>query len=969
MRRATYLFLVFVPLLVLPTYTEANSGKHIEYGLGLISPPFKPYHVNVRVPRKAISYPVRFDWREQGKVTSVKYQGSCGACYAFAYLGEFESKLLIAGEGAFDFSENNLKECEWFNRNGLYPSGCNGGTAWRVVNLLSQAGTVLETCDPFQFSDVTCIDTCQYIKTIYNWRVFSLEEIPPVEVTKYYLMTYGPVFTAIDAGANSSWKHEFENYDGSYTLYYEGPASVNHAVLIVGWDDTLSHAGGQGAWIVKNSWGAGWGGTCGYGSERGYFTIAYGSAKLGYYSAFTTEWHDYDPAKVVLLHDESGYSAYLGYGTTTAWGMNKFVIEKRARLERVELWTTDAVSDLDIYVYDDFDGSNPSNLLTSRTNLSYDEMGYVSVPLPVSLNLKPGDDIYVVVKITNVGFKSPLAFDSKDNSPWSGMSYISYDGASWTLLEEGDLGIRIRVGEDTMPPGKPSSFGAVAGDASVVLSWKNPPDTDFAYTLIRYSTESYPSSPDAGTPVENGNDGIFGGMPLENAAFEHTGLQNGIKYYYSAFAADSSENYSLPAHAIATPTDTLPPLAVAEFEAEGRDEAVMLRWTTPPDSDIAHVLIVYSTSPPPWESGVSHPVENGEDGYFDAQPAMSDSFLHTPLENDTTYYYCIRSADEMLNMSACTYASATPQDTFPPVITVSVLQNPYISNHLDIYFSSSEALLDTSISVNVGGDAKVPTSLDSDRNLYGLDYDIYTSGRLDIEVCARDLVLNRRCVKRSFGVFEVAQSGCFMVSPDGNFEVSIPPRLIETQGYMLIGASNEGRLPGKAYEILPQGLELSRRIRIGIRYESQGADLHHLAIARYENGKVEPLESFVDAEQSKIYAYTTCLGTFGLIRDESISSDEYDDSIIRAISSSPNPFLNSSKISFEVTSIVELDVAIVTIDGRHVVTLYHGEAYPGLYSFDWDGRNEAGRKVASGAYFCRIKGSNVSRDHKIILLR
>ncbi len=55
---------------------------------------------------------------------------------------------------------------------------------------------------------------------------------------------------------------------------------VNHGVTLVGWDDNKS------AWLIKNSWGTGWGSTCDYGTERGYMWISYNSNSIGYAAAW-----------------------------------------------------------------------------------------------------------------------------------------------------------------------------------------------------------------------------------------------------------------------------------------------------------------------------------------------------------------------------------------------------------------------------------------------------------------------------------------------------------------------------------------------------------------------------------------------------------------------------------------------------------------------------------------------------------
>ncbi|MCP4703976.1 MAG: hypothetical protein GY865_05145, partial [candidate division Zixibacteria bacterium] len=242
------------------------------------------------------------------------------SCYAFASLANFESKMLFDNEGTFDFSENNAKECNY------YDASCGGGSFQLLANLYSRDGIVLESCDPYSNGDVACNTGCATIKTMLDWRIISTNAVPATNTLKNYIQTYGPVYTTYYAGdaSDASWQSEMNSYDGSYTMYYTGSFATNHAVMIVGWDDNLTHAGGTGAWIVKNSWGTGWGGTCGFGTEKGYFTIAYNSANIGQYSSYVYDWQDYDDAGFFMNYDDGGFTNYWGYSSPTGWGMCKF---------------------------------------------------------------------------------------------------------------------------------------------------------------------------------------------------------------------------------------------------------------------------------------------------------------------------------------------------------------------------------------------------------------------------------------------------------------------------------------------------------------------------------------------------------------------------------------------------------------------------------------------------------------------
>jgi len=406
--------------------------------------------------------PAAFDWRNPpNRVTSVKNQATCGSCYAFAAIGNVESKILIdtnTTPPGPDYSENNAKECNWRELNdydcpcppGLPWGSCDGGHYYMLASLFSQKGIVRETDDPYVAANVSCNSSCPYNKTLLDWRIISTNSVPNTTVLKTYIQTYGPVYTHLYVGDpiyNPSWKSEFAAYDGSYTLYTTTTYSPNHAVLIVGWDDTLVHTGGTGGWIVKNSWNTTWG-------AGGYFTIAYGSASIGYWSSFMYDWQDYDNNGSIYYYDDDYWTNSWGYGSNTGWGLCNFTPASNTYATRVEFWTVDATTDVDVYIYDDFNGTHLSTLLRSQFDYSYVEPGYHSVPLSSPLPLTAGDDVIVVVKFTTVTTIFPIPADMVGPSV-TNLTYISATGANNSWLDLGayandDVAIRLRTSKPSL---------------------------------------------------------------------------------------------------------------------------------------------------------------------------------------------------------------------------------------------------------------------------------------------------------------------------------------------------------------------------------------------------------------------------------------------------------------------------------------------------------------------------------------
>lgn len=173
------------------------------------------------------------NWVTQGAVTPVKNQGQCGSCYTFSATGALEGLAFISGRGLQSFSEQELLDCTGnFGNN-----GCHGGWPRNNFKFVMSYGIMNENQYPYQGYQYQC----RYSQG--NYRISNYADVPAGNLQQLAAaVSRQPVSIAVDA---SNW----QLYTGG--VLTQCGTNLDHAVLLVGYTSQY--------WIVKNSWGPGWG--------------------------------------------------------------------------------------------------------------------------------------------------------------------------------------------------------------------------------------------------------------------------------------------------------------------------------------------------------------------------------------------------------------------------------------------------------------------------------------------------------------------------------------------------------------------------------------------------------------------------------------------------------------------------------------------------------------------------------------
>jgi cathepsin L len=203
--------------------------------------------------------PTSVDWRNEGVVTPVKDQASCGSCWSFATAETLESQWAIKTKQLVVLSEQQVLDCTPNPQNCGGSGGCQGGTAELAYARIAElGGLTTEALYPYvsgRGSDYKCKNPIPApVAKITNYTKLPENEYDPLMTA---VATIGPIAISVDAASWGAYS------SGVFNGCNQKNPDIDHAVVLVGYG-TDAKLGDY--WLVRNSWGASWG-------EKGYIRL------------------------------------------------------------------------------------------------------------------------------------------------------------------------------------------------------------------------------------------------------------------------------------------------------------------------------------------------------------------------------------------------------------------------------------------------------------------------------------------------------------------------------------------------------------------------------------------------------------------------------------------------------------------------------------------------------------------------
>lgn len=392
-----------------------------------------------RINETTIDIPSKYDLRDYNQVTPIKTQSNSGNCWAFASIATVESAIAKQTNLTYDLSENNMKNViAKYSPIGYIESNSAASIFESIGYLSSWTGPVLESMDTYNRDDyeqVGNIYSSPILKPSFKiqdiYMIPNRKNITDNNLIKEAIMKYGAVYTTI---------YVEEEYTNDSYIYNTGLTDGNHAVAIIGWDDSIDKNNfktifdGQeytphinGAFIIKNSWGSQLG-------DNGYFYVSYddpviagiNSPYICNYAVIYNKTPQYDNIyQYDYINKQVVHTDY-----KKLFLQNRFTAKSDEIIAAISTTVIGNKYNYTAYIY-------VNDTLKFTQSGQINTPGYRTIPLNTYVQVNKNETFAVILKITSTQGLT-IAVNST-NDP-NNNSYFSTDGQTWSHNLEANWG-------------------------------------------------------------------------------------------------------------------------------------------------------------------------------------------------------------------------------------------------------------------------------------------------------------------------------------------------------------------------------------------------------------------------------------------------------------------------------------------------------------------------------------------------